>query len=126
LVPKGDLKGSGYWLYKNEPVNLVVIEKIHDFLEKNNVPVTKAEQAFDEVYDVFASIILKHISLEQALELFDESNYSKKQREKDGDDHLELNKKRKELVKEIFKFCDEWVKDIPSNSSVPVLLKLWI
>ena len=123
LVPKGDLKGTGYWLYKNQPVNLVVIEKIHDFLEEKNVPVTKAEQAFDEVYDVFASIILEHISLKEALGLFE---YSEEQREEDGEDHLELNEERKELVKEIFKFCDEWVKDIPSNSSVPVLLKLWI
>jgi len=126
LVPKGDLKGTGYWLDKNQPVNLVVIEKIHDFLKEEGADIVNAEQVFDKVYDVFASIILKHISLEQALELFDESNYSEEQREKDGDDHLELNEKRKELVKEIFKFCDEWVKDIPSNSSVPVLLKLWI
>jgi hypothetical protein len=122
----GYFNGSVYWLSANYLVNQVVIKKIHAFLQQKNADVANAGELFDKFYDVFASIILEHIWLEEALELFDESNYSEEQIEIDGDDHLKLIEKRKKLVKEIFKFCDEWVNDIPSNSGVPVLLKLWI
>jgi len=119
---EGYPEGSGEWILEDHDVKEPVVKWIHLALKAKKAPASEAGEEFDKIYDIFASIILGDISFEEANKIFE---FSDKQRRTTNEEDLEINKKQKELVKKMFDFCDEWVNDIPSNSSVPVLLKLW-
>jgi hypothetical protein len=110
--------GAGEWIRLNEPV----VNWIHLVLKVKNAPASKTDQQFDKIYDIFASIILGDISFKEASSVLELSD---KQRKEASEEALEINRKQKELIKKMFDFSDQWVKNIPSDISRPVLLDLW-
>ncbi len=99
-------EGAQGWLTNTQGADRMLMI-VHNYLVKNNRPVTKANILFDMIYDVFASIILKDLTRE------------------DIERMPNLNDEQKIILNEIFDFCERWIASIPSDNTQVTVLDLW-
>jgi hypothetical protein len=106
------LKQRGYnygasWLKEDRSRERSVVA-VHNYLKRIGAPITGSTEPIDDLYDLFASIILGDITFDEIDDLIE--------------DNLIENV---ESIKEIFDFCVEWVNSIPSDNTKATVIEPW-
>ncbi len=105
LDKAGYPNGAGHWVQeKKYRKNLIL--KVHNYLSKKGASVSKANQPFDMVYDIFASLIIGDISENEIMQLAE-------------------TPEEQSLAKEIIEFSENWVNSVPSDVGQVTVVKPW-
>ena len=99
--------GSGQWIAeRGKEFRANLVNSLMEYLMRNGAPVSGAEDSFDKIYDILASIVLGDLDKEDALDIAE-------------------GEEEKTLVNSMFQACEEWVKSIPSDSSRLSVIQPW-
>ena len=106
MTEEGLSQGAGQWISEDgKDFRKNLIENIMKYL-RSSAPVSRAEDLFDMLYDILASIVLGHLDKETALDIAE-------------------GEEEEALVNSMFRSCQEWVDSIPSDSSKVTVIEPW-
>jgi hypothetical protein len=107
LSKEGYSGGGGQWIAeRGKEFRANLVSNLMAYLIRNDASVSGAEDSFDKIYDILASIVLGDLDKETALDIAE-------------------GEEEEALVNSMFQACEEWVKSIPSDSSRLNVIQPW-